>query len=229
MTARWRRWSGCVLLLAVGLVSGCNFGKAAYFLSGQQDMEEPRLKKLASDDRDKEVKVAILVHSGMELRPELLDANRLIAEATRKALNDASKYNGEKVKVINSFKVEELLRNTPDWQTMDRAALGERLGADWLITLEISKLSLYQPGSADMLYRGLVNMTIELTDVNHEDESAHKEFTCTYPSEGKGGVIPVEQEMPVDRFKADFFNHLGKLIAWHFAAHPTEDGYKCDD
>jgi hypothetical protein len=225
-----RRFLG-VLVLAAGLAAGCNLMAWPYFLFGPEDKIEPLLKNLADKDKDKEVKVAILVHGDMELRPELLDANRMIAEFTRRSLTEACKANGEKVKIINPRKVEEYLKNHPDWETMDRAEIGERLGADRLIYLEVTRLTLYQPGSANLIYRGEAHITVELIDV-HDDEEADaslkNEFTCTYPTDHKGGVALVEEDKPVQAFKAEFFKYLGKQIAWHFAAHPTEDSYMCE-
>jgi hypothetical protein len=233
MTATWRHWLRYLLLLAAAQFAvggGCNILAWPYFLFGPQDKIDPQLKKLAFDDKDKEAKVAILVHSDLELRPEMLDANRQLAEFVRSALNEACKANGEKVKIISPTKVENYLKNHPDWETMDRTELGEKLGADRVIFLEVTHLSLYQPGSANMIYRGEAHITVELIDVpgDDNDEPTKKEFTCTYPTDSKGGLALVEADRPVQAFKAEFFKYIAKQIAWHFTAHPTEDSYQCE-
>jgi hypothetical protein len=230
MTSTWRRWLLSLLLLAAASAGGCNLLSWPYFVFGPEDKIDPQLKKLAFDDKDKEAKVAILVHSDLELRPEMLDANRQLAEYVRSALNEACKANGEKVKLINPTKVENYLKNHPGWETMDRAELGEKLGVDRVISLEVTHLSLYQPGSANMIYRGEAHITVELIDVqaDEDDDPVKKEFTCTYPTDGKGGVALVEEDRPVQAFKAEFFKYIAKQIAWHFTAHPTEDSYQCE-
>jgi hypothetical protein len=230
MAATWRCWLLGVLLVAAGAAGGCDPATMSYFLFSPEDKIDPQLKKLAFDDKEKEARVAILVHSDLELRPEMFDANRQLAEYTRQALNEACKANGEKVKIVHPAKVENYLKSHPDWLTLDRAELGAKLGVDRLICLEVAHLSLYQPGSANMIYRGEAHITVELIDVQGDPDAdpMKKEFTCTYPTDSKGGLALVEEDLPVQAFKAEFFKYIAKQIAWHFTAHPTEDNYRCE-
>src|SRR5262245_9079924 len=70
MAATWRRWCLLGVFLTAALGSGCNILSLPFFIFGPEPKIEAKLHKLASDEKDKEVKVVILAYSGLETRPE---------------------------------------------------------------------------------------------------------------------------------------------------------------
>src|SRR5437868_6567462 len=79
---RWH-WVAC-LVGAVLLGTGCNPAAMSYFLLlGKDDRTDPECKLAA---RDKEVKLVILAsHAGLETRPELVQADRDLADRLAQA------------------------------------------------------------------------------------------------------------------------------------------------
>jgi hypothetical protein len=227
MAATWRRGALSVLILVAVCGTGCNVLSVPFFLFGPEPKEEPMLKAVASKDKDKDVKVVVLTYGGLETRPEFLRADRDLTIQVVKQLREAFKYNEEKVTVVAPSKVDEFKNSHPNWKSMELADIGKRFDADYVIYLEINKLTLYEPGSSNLLYHGRADVTVNLVDVNQPDDAPEsKELTAGYPGDSRGSMIPVDDMTP-QAFKAAFFTEVATQIAWHFAAHPTSDSYRC--
>jgi hypothetical protein len=225
MATTWRHGALSGLALLAALCIGCNMLSLPFFLLGPEPKVEPLLKKVASDKND-EVKVVVLSYAGLETRPEFLRADRDLSNLLVRQLRDGFKYNSEKVTVVAPQKVEEFKNSHPNWHSMDLTEIGSRFGADYVIYLEINKLSLYENGSSNMLYRGQAEISLSLVNVKDADEGAlQKEFTCTYPSEASYAT-PSDKNPAA--FRAEFYEHVAKKLAWHFTSHPTEADHSCE-
>src|SRR5947208_14203691 len=140
-------------------------------------------------------------------------------------LEKLDKENKENVTLINPSKVEEYMRENPDWNSthLDLPAIGKHFKADYVIYLEIGSLSLYQPDTFGTFYRGLANVTVSLVDVNKPDDYTlgSREISFCYPPEAQGGSMAVDSDTPPQMFKQKFIEALGQRLSWMFAARPT--------
>lgn len=228
MAALWRRRFLLVFVLAAFLPAGCNLLALPFFIFGPEPKIDPILKKVAPADKEKDVKLVVLAYTtSLDVRPELLRADRDIANLTVRYLKKGFEYNKERVTCVNPTKVEEFKNNHPGWKTLDPAEIGRHFGADYIVYLEINELSLYETRSANQLYRGNANITVNLIDCRDpEADREQREFTCTYPTESRG-PIPVEDK-PLAAFKMEFFGSVALQLSWHFTSHPTRDDFKRD-
>lgn len=225
-TASRCRLAGLVLV-ATCLATGCSLMNLPYFLLGSDAKHEPSLKKLASSDKNKTVKVAILASSPMEIRPEFIRADRELCTLLAHHLQDGFKENKEKVELVPPRKVEKYKDDHPDWQTMDLAEIGKHFDADYVIYLEINSLNLYERGSGNLMYRGRANISVSVIDVNRsDDDPVSRTFDGVYPSNSKGGV-PVDDRSLLE-FRQSYLDYVAKHLAWYFTAHSMSDEYSCD-
>jgi hypothetical protein len=223
---RVRRWlvSSLVAAAAVLACSCMPLGSLPYFLGGQDPTDPPALKKLASEDKDKEVKVAILIYGGMETRPEFHTADRDLSRRIVKKMGEAAKTNGEKLKMVSATKVDSFKSTHLNWRTMEKDEIGRTLDADYVVYVEINQLSMYKKGSANLLYQGQAQLTVNLIDVNNPDDPPEsKDLTITYPNETLDSV-PVDDKAPAV-FLGEFYDKIATQVAWQFTAHPTSDNY----
>src|SRR3954471_18764026 len=103
MAVAWQRRVLGVLVLAAALASGCDPMASAFFLFGPEPKIDPLLKQVAA--KDKEVKVVVLAYAGsLDVRPEVLRADRDIANLTVRFLKKGFEYNKEKVTVVPANK-----------------------------------------------------------------------------------------------------------------------------
>lgn len=189
MAALLRRtsWVG-VFLVALGL-TGCNLLTLPFFIFGPEPAVEPSLKRLAAEDKKKDVKVMILTYSKMMTKPEFARVDRDLNQRLRAQLKAGFEYNKENVRVAVPRRLEEFQNENPSWYTMDLDEIGKQFGADYVIYLEVKELTLFEKGSSNTLYRGKAEINVSLIDVNNPDEGPlRSDFVCQYPSET--GQIP---------------------------------------
>lgn len=215
---------GLGLGLSIILGFGCNLLTVPYFLFGPESTREAEVKKLASADKDKPVKVVVLTYGGLETRPEFLNIDRELAQRLVSHLKEGFKYNKEKVTVVSPTKVEAFKSDTPNWHTMALEDIGEKFEADFVIYAEINKISLYERGMGHQLLRGRTDVSVSVVDMTKPgDPPTIKEFSCTYPSEARG---PVPGDGSNAReFRQAFLDHVARRLSWFFTSHPTKDEF----
>src|SRR5437588_9060932 len=105
MAAIPRRGFLAILGAAAALSAGCQASTMAYFLFPEAK-HEAEMKKIASDDK-KEVRVVILTYTPeLEIRPELIQADRQLSEMLAAKLREMCETNNESVAIVNPRKVE---------------------------------------------------------------------------------------------------------------------------
>jgi hypothetical protein len=224
MRARRCLVTGLVAAAAILACSCMPLGSLPYFLMGQDPTDPPGIKKLAASDKDKEVKVAVLIYGGLETRPEFHTADRDLSRRIVKKLGETAKSNGENLKVVSSTKVDSFKSSHLNWRTLEKDEIGRALDADYVVYVEINQLSMYKKGSANLLYQGQALLTVNLIDVNNPDDPPEsKDLTITYPNETLDSV-PVDDKAPAV-FLAEFFDKVAAQVAWQFTSHPTSDNF----
>ena len=225
MTRLSRHGWRMALWLAVALAPGCSTQSLYFFLPENRD--DPALRRLAGDDAKKEVRVVILTYSNkLETRPELLGAERrLYASSSPSSCGKAvGRNNGENVVIVSPRKVEEFKSAHPGWYQADLTDVGRHFKANYVIYLEINRLSFFDKTEANSVYKGSANISVTLLNVDKPDDAPNrKEFVCSYPSEAK--AIPVDPENPVSQFREAFFAHIAKKLSWYFTEHLPREGY----
>jgi hypothetical protein len=218
--------AGCRKWLAAGLLgaalgAGCDPATMMYFLTPEAK-EEPELRRLASEDKKKEVKVVILAYSAMEPRSEFIQADRQVTELLARQLTELARANEEKVVVVPPRKVEEYKNQHPSRRGCDPTEVGTFFKADYVIYLELNQMSLYERGSANQMLRGRADISVTLVDMRQPEDQDTKPFTCVYPSDSRGAV-DVSPETPPNVFRANFLAYVAKRLSWYFAPHPRRD------
>src|SRR5262249_40944142 len=119
---RWR-WVGVIVLLVV-LTAGCNPLTLPFFVLCGLDPTIPPPLPLASDK--KPIKVLVLTdRSNLEIRRELLGADRELTALVSKHLEEACKQNKENVTVIASSRLQHFKDEHPGWKSMMPEEIGK--------------------------------------------------------------------------------------------------------
>jgi hypothetical protein len=219
------RWVALLLLVAAGV--GCSPSSFYFFLPENRD--DPAMHRLAADDAKKEVRVVILTYSNkLETRPELIGSERDLTQAFAVKLQEGCRDNSENVVIVSPRKVEEFKSAHPAWHQADLSDIGRHFKANYVIYLEINRLSLFNKADMNTQYKGHVDISVSLINVDKpETEPEHKEFVCSYPSDAK--AIAVEPDHPVSQFREGFFAFIAKKLSWYFTEHLPRDGYDVEE
>jgi hypothetical protein len=203
----------------IGISAGCDLATFSYFFSPEQRLPA-KLKHLA--DKKTEPKVVILTYAQPAETADFIHADRQIAEMLGRNLQDFATNSEEKILILPQRRVEEFKNANPDWKRMSLASVGRRLGADYVIYLEINSLSLYEKLSNNSLFRGRASLTVSLTDVNKPDETPLQEpYSCTFPS--AQGPVPVAIDTQPTQFRQAFLTHVARQLTYYFAMYPHSE------
>jgi hypothetical protein len=228
MHAQWHRKALGALFLAASFCTGCNIMALPFFLLPGMDPKHEAEFKLTPPEKGKEVKIMILAATGLEARPEFLRVDRELSRKVCQNLEEGFKNNKQKIKVLPTSKVERYKDEHPTWRSKAPEEIGEHFGVDYVISLEINSLSLYEAGSANTLFRGHADVSIDLFDVHKTNEGPvhRKEYRIDYPR--TKGPMPAS-DSNVAQFREMFLNRVAKEISWLFAAHLVDDDFHMDD
>ena len=228
MASSLYRRSLALLFLAATVCTGCNLMALPFFLMPGMEHKHDAKCKLASDEKDKEVKVVILASAGLETRPEFLRVDRELSRKLCQRLEEGFKLNKEKVKVVPTSLVERYKDEHPNWRAMAVHEIGEHFHADYVINLEVESLSLYEPGSANTLFRGHADISIDLVDVHKASEGPiyKEEYRSEYPR--MRGPLPASDSSAA-QFRERFLSRIGRELSWRFTAHLVEDDNDMSD
>jgi hypothetical protein len=226
MIPLWRRWLAPVVLLGACFLAGCGIGDLAYFLMPETN-HAPLCASIIGKDKKKEVKALVLVYAqNVPNRREAMQADRELAELLVKHLREQYQTNEEKVTLIPPRQVEDYKNRHPEWKDLQPIDIGKLMKVDYVIVLDIHSFTLHANGPT--MYRGQTSISVSLVDVHKPEEAPeHKEFTCLYPSESKGG-IDMDPNEPATQFRGAFLDTLAKRLTRYFAAYPESEDREVD-
>jgi hypothetical protein len=216
------------LFLLTAFVTGCNLMALPFFLlPGMEPKHEARCKLVPHDDR-KEVRVLILPSSGLQTRPEFTRLDRELGRLLYMQLGEGFKKNKEKVTIVAMSQVEKYKDDHPSWSSLSPEEIGKDFHVDYVIDLEINAVTLYEPGSANTLFRGHAEISLNVVDVQKASEGPvyREEYTIDYPR--ARGPIPAS-ESNVSQFRQRFLSTIARELSWRFTAHLVEDDFKMND
>src|SRR5205823_1325615 len=101
-----RRWFVIGVCTLAVCTAGCNVLSLPFFLMGPEPSDPPSMKRLATDDKNKMVRVAVIAASNIDVRSELTRVDRELAGQVVKHLGELCKYNEENVVVTPVNTVE---------------------------------------------------------------------------------------------------------------------------
>jgi len=211
-----------LLLGLVGVSAGCDMATFSYFMSKEQRLDA-KLKHLASEDDKVEPKVVIFTYCQPGDVPfDFIGADRALAEMLGRNLQQFAQDSQEKLALLPQRRVEEFKNANPNWKSMGWSSVGRRLGADYVIYLEINSMSLYEKQSNNALFRGRASILASVTDVSKPDDPpTQQEYSCVFPN--AQGPIPAGLDTNPQQFRQEFLTHVARQLTYYFAKYPRSE------
>lgn len=213
---RWR-WAAVILGAFVSSI-GCSPATMLMFLNPWDDHNLPPLYELKTTKKC----VTVVLNSffaNVEIRPELLAADRELNNRVATHLQQRFRANKDPIKIISDGQVRQYLKN-PANPLCAACDLGKEFEADYVITLEINSLSLRKEKSWDQFYLGNADVRITVTNMEKGDmPDWEKEYRCTHPETG-----PVHaSDMSPAQFRTQFFERMARDISRYFAPYARQE------
>lgn len=157
---------------------------------------------------------------------DTFNADQMLAQRLHQLMSKAFKENRDKVEIISPYKVQDYLAKNPQWKdTLDPTQIGKHFDADYVMFLEISRLSLYKERSNHLFYEGNAEIQVTVVDVANAEAGTEVSdvYVCTYPSSG-----PVPADYGPGKFRTQFINKMARDLTFWFASHPSENKHDLD-
>jgi hypothetical protein len=167
--------------------------------------------------KGKEVVLALFVSIAPGMGSEYARSEVTLASDLAKKLPELAKENKQKISVIDPVQINKFAMMTKDFVRMHPSEWGLNLGADYVFTIHVSKMSFYQPGSQNRIYEGMAEVVVDIFDVNagRAEPKYHYILPFKYPHEGHFDASTI----PVNRFKQDFLEKLAVEISGKHIRH----------
>ena len=224
-TGKWAK-RGVWLTLAAVLAIGCNPITLPFVLLRTEAkipaVNPLRPKEGPKHEKDEEIKILLL--TGMapgSVTVEFAGAEREMAAAVAKKLPEVGKANKEVFTVIPPHQLDTFKMQNPNWRGMRAAAIGKRLGADYVVEMSLSGLQMYQPGALNQIYEGKADVAVEVTDTG--DTAAPPKHQYVHSFRHPGFPRPADS-MPPAQFKLEFLDKLAQEIVFRHIDHKAAEG-----
>jgi hypothetical protein len=220
MSAKRARKLGFLLVccsLTAALPSGC-FNFPPYTIcSGGEPYKEAEFPLTFKDDsrKSKEVVLALFVSIAPGMGSEYARSEVTLASDLAKKLPELAKENKQKISVIDPVQINKFAMMTKDFVRMHPSEWGLNLGADYVFTIHVSKMSFYQAGNQNKIYEGMAEVVVDVFDVNAgpAEPKYHYILPFKYPHDG----YLDSSTIPVSRFKQAFLEKLAvEICRKHF-------------
>lgn len=151
-------------------------------------------------------------------------------------LSDTNMYSGELARAVEGLlkrNVAEIdvvpqsdiyaWRDTQDWDELDYQALGEGVGAEMVVAIELASFRLY---NGPTMYKGRANMATTVYDLSLTGEPVFTQIPGehVFPA----NVAYATTDMSENKFRRQFMISLAHRIAKNFYAYDKKDDFAAD-
>jgi hypothetical protein len=216
---KWARRAIWLTLAAI-FTFGCNPLATIAFLTNPEPFKEAQYPLEFKDGpkKGKEVVVAVFVTSAPGIGPVFAGSEASLASNIAKKLPEMAKENKQKLVVIEPSVVNQFKIKNPNWKRgMHPSEWGRKLYADFVVDIQLEKMSLYQAGSLNAIYEGQADVTVDVYDVDAGPTEPKYNYVLPfkYPHTGYFDASTI----PVNRFKQDYLEHLATEISMRHIKH----------
>jgi hypothetical protein len=218
LAGKWVRRAVCCTLAAIFPV-GCN-PFATYsgctFSDPIRHAEYPLVFK-DGPKKGKDVLVALFIATAPKISPVFAGSEEKLASEIAKKLAELAKEEKQKLVVLDPSQVHKFKLKTLNWNHLHASELGKKLGVDYVLVIQLDKMSLYQPNSQDQQYQGQAEATVDVYDVDAgpTEPKYHYVYQFKYPHTGALDATAI----PLNRFKQDFMEHLAAELSKQHVTH----------
>jgi hypothetical protein len=224
---KWARravWGALAAVLAIG----CNpLNLAAVMFARDDKLPAPYPLTFAKDGpkKDKEeVVVLVLPHLAPGTSPTFFSAERELSAELSRALPEMAKENKDKrkVRVISPTQVDKFKTANPTWKGMNAGEIGQKLGADFVLEIELANMRLYQPGTGAQvqIYEGRADVAVNVHEVGADDGFKSYALSFSYPR----GMARDASAMSESEFKKQYITQLAVEITERHVDHKASNG-----
>jgi hypothetical protein len=225
---KWARrvvWGALVAVAAIG----CSpLSIVGFMFAHDPKVEAPYPLTFGKDSPKKnkdEVVVVLLPHLAPGTSQTFFSADRELATELSRVLPEMAKGNKDKkkIRIISTTQVDKFKTANSNWKALNPGDIGQKLGADFVLDIEMDKMRLYQPNTGqERIYEGKANIAVTIYEVGAEGGVRDYSLTFSYPKGmplGRDASVMSEHE-----FKKEYIAQLAVEIAEYHIDHKPSNG-----
>ncbi len=209
-------WGTTIAVMAIG----CNpLNLAAFMFARDEKMPAPYPltfdKEGPKKDKD-EVVVVLLPHLAPGVSREFVTADRELVEKLARVLPELAKENKDKkkIRVISPTQVDKFKMANPHWKQMPAGEIGQKLGADYVLEIELDQMRLYQPNTAsERIYEGRAEISVSIYEIKAEGGDLKDRYPLSFSYPRGIGMVRSASSLSESEFKKGYMEQLAFEIA----------------
>ena len=198
----YRTLQAVVGLTWVVLLFGCAGNPLvtlAYIFNNEEPKNTAELPLTPRPGKEKQpVRVLVLVSMkpGASEEGEYIGAEKTLNSDLIGVLESSCKENKELVDVLKYTTIDKLKRNNPSWRQWTAEQWKKEVGADYMIDVELTKISTFTKGSYDMMMSGQADLTTTFYDLSKPDGDMYVKDFATRVEFPRGREVERSEEEP---------------------------------
>jgi hypothetical protein len=115
--------------------------------------------------------------------------------------------------VVSPTQVDKFKMANPHWKQMPAGEIGQKLGADFVLEIELSQMRLYQPNTGtEKIYEGRAEVSVTIYEVGPEggDFKDRYPLSFAYPTDR---MVRSASAVSESEFKKGYLDSLARKIA----------------
>jgi len=213
---RLRKWSILLGLLAL-CGAGCSPGTLGFLFRDTNTKPEypmpPREVK-------KEIVVLVMVSKSANLGadPMFATVDGELAGLVNRTLTEGTKDSKHPIRCIEQSKLQAFKTSARgDWRTMSPATIGTELGADYVIDVNVTTMTIFQAEYAREFCQGRASADVTVYDTAQPDKIL-QQFPHNSMQQEKSVV-----SMPPTHYRRWFTERLARELAWRHIPHDSNE------
>jgi hypothetical protein len=194
---------------------GCSPASLGYLLRDSKQKPEYPLPPV-KDKKEISVLVMVSKSSAMGADPMLATVDREIAGLMARTLTTDTKDDKHPIVCIDQSALEKWKSTARgDWKTMSPSVIGKQLGADYVIDVNLTSMTIFQAELAREFCQGRATVDITVYDTTQPDK-----ILSQYPHNSHQPERSVAS-MPPNHYRRWFTERLAQELAWRHIPHDS--------
>lgn len=137
----------------------------------------------------------VLVSSAPEAGDEPRDFERPLEQMLVRELQQRARERGTDCRVIAGDDAARYRQEHPRWREEPLSRVADHFAADYAVDCHVSRVALYEPGTAWQLLRGRASLTVRAAAAGSGPALLlERDCVCLYPGEARGPVVADDVE-----------------------------------
>jgi hypothetical protein len=166
-------------------------------------------------DKDEAV-VVLLPRLAPGAGREFVTADRELADKLSRVLPELAKENKDKrkLRVVSPTQVDKFKMANPHWKQMAAGEIGEKLGADFVLEIELAQMRLYQPNTAcEKIYEGRAEVSVTIYEVGPDGGAFKDRYPLSFSYPRGIGMVRPASAVSESEFRKGYMEQLALEIA----------------